>query len=125
MSLSSDDRQPKETYLRPRKGWIPTNPRVTHEALDIIDQTQPSVPDLRPPKVPKVNGLARTARVFSWLGLLAYPFAIIGLIMGYIALGRIANDDVKSRSIAKTAIRVGWIFTGLTALAFLLVAGLS
>jgi hypothetical protein len=153
MSVSSDGRQPDEGYLAdwdgvaydwaPGKGWIPTNLTVTHEALRIIritrkpvatgtsgqllyrDPTRVYVPDLRPPTVPKVNGLATTARVFSWLGLVALPFGIIGLILGYMALGRIASDDVKSRSVAKTAIIVGWVFTALTVVVALLVVSHS
>lgn len=81
----------------------------------------PYIPLPRLPKVPQVNGLAKTARVFSFLGLLALPFGIIGLIMGYIALDQIRDDDVESRSVAKTAIVVGWIFTVLTFLAVLLI----
>src|SRR5580700_8922249 len=141
MSVGSDSKEPDERYLAdwdgvaydwaPGKGWIRTNLTVTHEALNMIritgkpvatstsgkllyiDPTQPYFPDLRLPTVPKVNGLATTARAFSWLGLLALPFGTIGLILGYMALGRIASDDVKSRSVAKTAVIVGWIFTGL------------
>jgi hypothetical protein len=121
-------------YVRsPGGGWMPAPPlRVTPEALNTIrltgqpvdrgpsgqdlyiDPDNPPVPDLRMPMVPRVNGLATTARVFSWLGLLALPSGIIGLILGYMALGQIASDDAASRSVAKTAIIVGWIFTALT-----------
>jgi hypothetical protein len=121
------------------QGWILTGSEVTGEPLNeirranmpatggpsgqplyidgqllYIDPAHPPVPYLHPPTIPRVNGLARTARVFSWLGLLSLPFGIIGLILGYMALGRIASDDAESRSVAKTAIIVGWIFTVLT-----------
>ena len=77
-----------------------------------MDPADPDVPYLNP-TVPKVNGLATTARVLSWLGLLALPFGVIGLVLGYVALGQIEKDDAESRSVAKTAIIVGWIFTVL------------
>lgn len=143
MSVGSDGRQLNVTHLAdwdgavyvrsPGGGWMPAPPlRVTPEALKIIrltcqpvdrglsgqdlyiDPDNPPVPDLRLPIVPRVNSLATTARVFSWLGILALPLGIIGLIMGYMALGQIASDDMASRSVAKTAIIVGWIFTVLT-----------
>jgi hypothetical protein len=143
MSVGSDGRLPNVNYLvdqdgrvydwTPDKGWIPTNLPATHEAVIAIrttgapvamspetgeqlyrDPTQPSVSYLHTPTVPRVNGLAKTARVFSWLGLLFLPFGIIGLILGYMALSQIAKDDAVSRSVARTAIIVGWIFTVIT-----------
>jgi uncharacterized protein DUF4190 len=130
-------------YVRrsPAEEWIRTTLNVSAEALGIIrlvgqpvdegpsgenlyidpDPRNLDVPDLRPPEVPKVNGLATTARIFSWLGLLALPIGIIGLILGYMALGQIASDDAASRSVARTAIIVGWIFTGLTVIVAVLV----
>jgi hypothetical protein len=137
--VGSDGRQPNVHHLvdwagreygwAPGQGWILTGAHVTDEVLNevrrtgtqvptgpgqvlYIDPADPPVPYLNP-TVPKVNGLATTARVFSWLGLLALPFGIIGLILGYMALGQIAKDDAASRSVAKTAIIVGWIFTVL------------
>jgi uncharacterized protein DUF4190 len=114
----------------PNIGWVPTGDNASPELLARIRQPgaitsersrkgeplyrDPRVnylPIPRPPEVPRVNGLATTARVFSWLGLLALPFGTIGLILGYMALGRIASNDAESRSVAKTAIIVGWIFT--------------
>ena len=79
------------------------------------------IPIPPPPEIPRVDGLARTARVFSWLGFLSLPFGIVGLILGYTALSRISENDARSRSVAWTAIVVGWIFTVLTAVLVVLI----
>jgi hypothetical protein len=87
-------------YRNPRYSYIPIPP---------------------PPEIPRVDGLARTARVFSWLGFLSLPFGIVGLILGYTALSRISENDARSRSVAWTAIVVGWIFTVLTVVLVVLI----
>lgn len=72
------------------------------------------VPIPRPPEVPTVNGLAKVARTFSFLGILFMPLGIIGLILGFMALGQIEADDAESRSVAITGVIVGLIFTIIT-----------
>jgi hypothetical protein len=119
---------PAATELR--KGWpVYLEKAVTGQPLyedpRLVPPIMLVIPLPRPPEVPRVNGLAKTARVFSFLGFLALPFGIIGLILGYNALGKIRDDDVESRSVARTAIIVGWIFTGLTVLLVLLIVSHS
>jgi hypothetical protein len=126
----------------PNKGeWAPTG-EFYHDAAEMLRQRVTSapvawsaghplyedprprmsyIPIPRPPEIPRVDGLAKTARVFSFLGFLFSPFAIVGLILGYKALTRIRNDDAESRSVAWTAIVVGWIVTGLALLLVLLI----
>jgi hypothetical protein len=76
----------------------------------------------RPPEIPRINGLAQAARVFSFLGILLTPCALIGAICGHIALGQIRDGDLRSRSVALTAITVGWIIVGLTILIVIFIA---
>jgi hypothetical protein len=82
----------------------------------------PHIPILRPPEVPRVNGLAQTARAFSFLGILFLPCALIGAICGHIALGQIRDGDLRSRAVAITAITVGWIIVGLMSLILIFIA---
>ena len=138
------DRNGRIHELIADEGWVPTGERATPEVVDNLRRTGaapvaktksgiPLYEDLRlryvsiprPLEVPRVNGLAKAARVFSFLGFLALPFGIIGLILGYKALGQIRDDDVESRSVARTAIIVGWILTGLAVLVVLLIVSHS
>jgi hypothetical protein len=123
------------------EGWAPTKLTADPKLVDMVRQSganpqfwsisrrplylfeDPRLPYEyiafpRPPEVPQINGLAKAARVFSFLGFLGLVFGPIGLILGYIALGRLRDDDVASRKVARTAIIVGWI---ITVLLFLLV----
>jgi hypothetical protein len=128
----------------PDEGWTATERTASPELVDMLRRTgaypvavsidgQPLYKDPRlryfpipqPSEVPRVNGLAKAARVFSFLGFLFLPFGIIGLTLGYKALGQIRDDDAESRSVARTGITVGWIFTGLTVLVVFLVVSHS
>ena len=87
-----------------------------NQPLYLFEDPNRNVPDAylaygRPPEVPQIDGLANAARVFSLLGFLGFAFGPIGLILGYIALGRLREDDVASRKVARNAIIFGWIFT--------------
>jgi Domain of unknown function (DUF4190) len=114
----------------PGEGWTPTQEAAPPEAVNLLrqmgagpatwniqnrplyrDPRLASIP--RPPEVPRINGLASTARTFSFLGVLLIPCALIGAICGHIALGQIRKDDIGSRSVAVTAITVGWVIMGL------------
>lgn len=75
-----------------------------------------------PPPVPKINGLAKTARVFGFLSILFIPCALIALVCGYAALGQIRDRGERGREEAMTGIIIGWIIAGLFIVLLILIA---
>src|SRR6478609_6780187 len=95
------------------EGWTPTEEFASPAAVDMLQQRGASHvtnntrgrplyfdpflgPVLRPLGVPRINGLASTARTLSFLGILIIPSALIGAICGHIALGQIKEGDTES-----------------------------
>lgn len=62
---------------------------------------------------PPNNTLAIVAMVLSLAGILTGITAIIGAILGHVAMGQIKRTGEGGRQFALTAIIVGWILTGL------------
>jgi hypothetical protein len=62
---------------------------------------------------PPTNTLAIVAMVLSLAGLLTGITAIVGAILGHVAMGQIKRTGEGGRPLALTAIIAGWIITGL------------
>ena len=68
---------------------------------------------------PQNNTPSSTDSALPVLALvLAFVMPIAGAIIGHIALGKINRGEIaaSNRSLAKTGLIVGWVFTGLTAI---------
>ncbi|PZG15572.1 hypothetical protein C1I95_19390 [Micromonospora craterilacus] len=68
----------------------------------------------QPPR--QTNSLAIVALVLSLIGIGSCITAPIGAIMGHVAMRQIRESGESGEGMAKAAIIVGWIFTGLLAL---------
>jgi hypothetical protein len=68
---------------------------------------------------PPNNTLAIVAMVLSLAGILTGITAIVGAILGHVALGQIKRTGEGGRQFALTAIIAGWIITGLGLLIFI------
>lgn len=66
---------------------------------------------------PPNNTLAIVAMVLSLAGIVTGITAIVGAILGHVALGQIKRTGEGGRPFALTAIIAGWIITGLGLLA--------
>ncbi|MEV2236847.1 DUF4190 domain-containing protein [Micromonospora sp. NPDC049891] len=64
----------------------------------------------------KTNSMAIVALVLSLIGVGSCITAPIGAIMGHVAMGQIRETGESGEGMAKAAIIVGWILTGLLAL---------
>jgi hypothetical protein len=73
------------------------------------------------PSIPKMNGLAQTARVFGFLSLIAIPFTIPALICGYKALRQIEERNEDGTDEARTGIWLGWGVLGVWSFAMLVI----
>jgi hypothetical protein len=62
---------------------------------------------------PPTNTLAIVAMVLSLAGIITGITAIVGAILGHVALGQIKRTGEGGRPLALTAIIAGWIITGL------------
>jgi len=62
---------------------------------------------------PPTNTLAIVAMVLSLAGLLTGITAIVGAILGHVALGQIKRTGEGGRPLALTAIIAGWVITGI------------
>lgn len=62
---------------------------------------------------PPTNTMAIVAMVLSLAGILTGITAIVGAILGHVALGQIKRTGEGGRPLALTAIIAGWIITGL------------
>ncbi|WP_229402755.1 DUF4190 domain-containing protein [Micromonospora okii] len=76
----------------------------------------PGYPGYGYPVAPKTNGLAVAALVLALVGLASCITAPIGAIMGHVAMKQIRQTGEAGEGMAKAAIIVGWILTGLLAL---------
>lgn len=65
------------------------------------------------PYGPPTNTLAIVAMVLSLAGLITGITAIVGAILGHVALGQIKRTGEGGRPFALTAIIAGWVITGL------------
>jgi len=68
---------------------------------------------------PPNNTLAIVAMVLSLAGILTGITAIVGAILGHVALSQIKRSGEGGRQFALTAIIAGWIITGLGLLIFI------
>lgn len=66
-----------------------------------------------PPPGQRTNALAIIALICSLAGLITAISAPIGAVLGHIALRQIGQTGEEGGSLAKAAIWVGWIITGL------------
>jgi hypothetical protein len=62
---------------------------------------------------PPTNTMAIVAMVLSLVGIIIGITAIVGAILGHVALGQIKRTGEGGRPLALTAIIAGWIITGL------------
>jgi hypothetical protein len=62
---------------------------------------------------PPTNTMAIVAMVLSLAGILTGITAIVGAILGHVAMGQIKRTGEGGRPLALTAIIAGWIITGL------------
>ncbi|MFI6779590.1 DUF4190 domain-containing protein [Micromonospora sp. NPDC050276] len=76
----------------------------------------PQYPGYGYPQPPKTNGLAIAAFVLALLGFTSCITAPIGAILGHVAQKQIRLSGEGGAGMAKAAIIVGWILTGLLVL---------
>lgn len=62
---------------------------------------------------PPTNTLAIVGMVLSLVGILIGVTAIVGAILGHVALGQIKRTGEGGRGMALTAVIAGWVVTGL------------
>lgn len=62
---------------------------------------------------PPTNTMAIVAMVLSLAGLVTGITAVVGAILGHVALGQIKRTGEGGRPFALTAVIVGWVITGL------------
>lgn len=77
------------------------------------------------PPAGRTNALAVVALVCSLAGFITALSAPIGAVLGHIALRQIGQTGEEGASLAKAAIWVGWIITGLIVAACCLVVALA
>jgi hypothetical protein len=75
-----------------------------------------------PPR--RTNSLAVVALIISLAGLITLISAPIGAVLGHIASREIARTGEEGASLAKAAIWVGWIITGLVVAACCVIGGI-
>jgi len=63
-------------------------------------------------RAPPTNTMAIVGMVLSLAGLLVGITAIVGAILGHVALGQIKRTGEGGRAFALTAVIAGWIITG-------------
>ncbi|MER5702354.1 DUF4190 domain-containing protein [Micromonospora sp. NPDC002296] len=68
------------------------------------------------PQPPRTNGLAIAALVLALVGIASCITAPVGAIMGHVAQKQIRQTGEGGEGMAKAAIIVGWILTGLIVL---------
>jgi len=77
---------------------------------------QPPYPGQPMPPAARTNPLAVVALVCSLVGLATGIAAPVGAVLGHVALRQIRQTGEEGSSLAKAAIWVGWIITGLIVL---------
>jgi hypothetical protein len=65
----------------------------------------------------RTNGLAVAALVCAVAGVFTGISAPVGAVLGHVALRQVAQTGEEGEGLAKAAIWVGWILTGLAVLA--------
>ncbi|MEH0984644.1 DUF4190 domain-containing protein [Micromonospora sp. CPCC 205556] len=75
--------------------------------------TGPAYPGYGYPTAPKTNSMAIAALVLSLVGFASCITAPIGAILGHVARKQIRETGEGGEGMAKAAIIVGWILTGL------------
>ncbi|MER7417686.1 DUF4190 domain-containing protein [Micromonospora peucetia] len=79
----------------------------------------PAYPNYGYAAPPKTNGLAIAALVLALVGITSCITAPVGAILGHVAQKQIRQTGEGGEGMAKAAIIVGWILTGLLVLAIL------
>ncbi|GGL92311.1 MULTISPECIES: DUF4190 domain-containing protein [Micromonospora] len=76
----------------------------------------PAGPGYGYPPAPRTNGMALAAMILSLVGVMTCITAPVGAILGHVSLSQIRQTGEGGESMAKAAIIVGWILTGLVIL---------
>ncbi len=74
----------------------------------------PAYPAYAAPPSTKTNGLAIAALVLALVGFASCITAPVGAILGHVASKQIRQTGEGGEGMAKAAIIIGWILTGLT-----------
>jgi hypothetical protein len=87
-------------------------------AAPAAPDAQPAYPAYGQPPAPgqygpPTNTLSIVAMVLSLAGIITGITALVGAILGHVALGQIKRTGENGRQFALTAIIAGWIITGL------------
>lgn len=77
------------------------------------------------PPAGKTNGMAIASLICSLLGLVTCVSAIVGVILGHIALGQIKRTGEEGRGMAMAGVIVGYVLSGLLILLVIAYFGLG
>ena len=114
---------PASPYPDPYAGHKQTSGQPAPDPYAMGGYPQPGYPGYGYPQ-PKTNSMAIAALILSLVGIASCITAPIGAILGHVARKQIRETGEGGEGMAKAAIIVGWILTGLLALliAFYVVA---
>lgn len=110
------DRQPPVPPVPPAPSPGAVTPPPPPSAPD-APPAQPTYPAYGQPTAgyyaPPTNTLAIVGMVLSLVGILVGITAIVGAILGHVALGQIKRTGEGGRGFALTAVIAGWVITGI------------
>jgi hypothetical protein len=109
------DSQPPVPPVPPAPDADATTPPPAPPAAPAVEPAYPAYGQTPAPGyyAPPTNTLAIVAMVLSLAGLFTGITAIVGAILGHVAMGQIKRTGEGGRPLALTAIIAGWIITGL------------
>lgn len=114
------DPQPPVPPVPSPDGEIPPvpSPAAPPPAPPVAPADQPAYPAYGQPAAtgyyaPPTNTLAIVGMVLSLVGIVIGVTAIVGAILGHVALGQIKRTGEGGRGMALTAVIAGWVVTGL------------
>jgi hypothetical protein len=109
------DSQPPVPPVPPAPDADATTPPPAPPAAPAAEPAYPAYGQTPAPGyyAPPTNTLAIVAMVLSLAGLFTGITAIVGAILGHVAMGQIKRTGEGGRPLALTAIIAGWIITGL------------
>ncbi|MGW4499257.1 DUF4190 domain-containing protein [Micromonospora sp. NPDC004336] len=109
--------------------YAPPDPYAAGDPYAGVKQTsgQPAAAGYPPPAYPmygyaapqRTNGIAIAALVLALVGFASCITAPVGAILGHVAQKQIQQTGESGEGMAKAAIIIGWILTGLIVLAIL------
>ncbi|MGC5018674.1 DUF4190 domain-containing protein [Micromonospora sp. DT47] len=94
----------------------PVDPYAAAAAYGTPGYPPPGYPGYGYPAAPKTNSMAIAALVLSLVGIASCITAPVGAILGHVARKQIRETGEGGEGMAKAAIIVGWILTGLLVL---------